>query len=108
MPIRRPGRAEGKPQPEGKVRGGQSIKAGIVANWVSIAAPTQGIAWPPPRGRSRPAFPPRGIYKVLMRLISGARKRAQLSLRPKSGHVRPTTGGLGGWEWPDVAAMRDS
>ena len=62
---------------------------GVSASWVSIAAPTRENAWPPPRGRSRPAFPPRGIYKSLMRLISGA---CPMIVRLSTSRVR-TVGG---------------
>ena len=45
-------------------RGGQFVKARIVASWVTIAAPPW-TAWPPPRGRSRPTFPPRTTLQSL-------------------------------------------
>ena len=74
--------------------------------------PHPGNAWPPPRRRSRPADPRRGIYRAPIRLISGAHitsshqiKRAQPWLRPKS--IRPSTGGLGmWWIWPDTEGTR--
>ena len=45
----------------------------VFASWVSITVPHPGNVAPTTLGDRDPPFPqPRGIYKVLMRLISGA------------------------------------
>ena len=55
----------------GQLRARQCIKAGIVASWVSIAAPTQGKCGPHHVGDRDPPSPAPRNLQILMRLISG-------------------------------------
>ena len=72
-----------------------------IASWVSITVPQPGNVAPATLGDRDPLPQPRGIYKGLMRLISGAhRTSSHQTKRPRPAtsrpftRVRPSTRGL--------------